>query len=154
MPHTSDLVPLVDGEVVVARDGDDGGHGHSGVGVGGDVRHRRVGQELHYHADVVLDCGEHHRRLRNNNVTRSTLQGLPVQQRIDYKVAVLTFKIRSISWAICKSAPRSRQIATPAPHHSVFLQARCPSCRPTSSVKALKASLRQSIKPKITPAFA
>ena len=26
----------------------------------------------------------------------------------------------SISWAICKSAPRSRQITMPAPHHSVF----------------------------------
>ena len=26
-----------------------------------------------------------------------------------------------ISWAICKSAPRSRQITTPAPHHSVFI---------------------------------
>jgi len=25
-----------------------------------------------------------------------------------------------ISWAICKSAPRPRQITTPAPHHSVF----------------------------------
>ena len=25
-----------------------------------------------------------------------------------------------ISWAICKSALRSRQITTPAPHHSVF----------------------------------
>jgi len=25
-----------------------------------------------------------------------------------------------ISWAICKSAPLSRQITTPAPHHSVF----------------------------------
>ena len=25
-----------------------------------------------------------------------------------------------ISWAICKSAPRSRQITTPAPHHLVF----------------------------------
>ena len=25
-----------------------------------------------------------------------------------------------ISWAICKSAPGSRQITTPAPHHSVF----------------------------------
>ena len=25
-----------------------------------------------------------------------------------------------ISWAICKSAPRSRQITTPASHHSVF----------------------------------
>jgi len=28
-----------------------------------------------------------------------------------------------ISWAISKSAPRSRQITTPVPHHSVFLQA-------------------------------
>ena len=44
-----------------------------------------------------------------------------------------------IRWAICKSAPRSRQITTPAPHHSVFLQAGCPSCRPTNRVKALKA---------------
>ena len=25
-----------------------------------------------------------------------------------------------ISWAICKSAPRSRQITTPAPHHSAW----------------------------------
>ena len=25
-----------------------------------------------------------------------------------------------ISWAVCKSAPRSKQITTPAPHHSVF----------------------------------
>ena len=45
----------------------------------------------------------------------------------------------SISWAICKSASRSRQITTPAPHHSSFLQAGCPSCRSTNSVKALKA---------------
>ena len=46
-----------------------------------------------------------------------------------------------ISWAICKSAPRSRQITISAPHHSVFLQYGCPSCRPTYSVKALKAWL-------------
>jgi len=32
-----------------------------------------------------------------------------------------------ISWAICKSAPRSRQITTPAPHHSVT----CNLCRRT-----------------------
>jgi len=44
-----------------------------------------------------------------------------------------------ISWAICKSALYSRQITTAAPHHSVFLQARCPSCHPANSVKALKA---------------
>jgi len=29
-----------------------------------------------------------------------------------------------------------------APHHSVFLQTGCPSCHPTNSVKALKATLR------------
>ena len=43
-----------------------------------------------------------------------------------------------ISWAIYKSAPSSRQITTPVPHHSVFLQAGCCFCRPTNSVKALK----------------
>ena len=44
-----------------------------------------------------------------------------------------------IGWAICKSASRSRQITMPAPHHSVFLQAGCPYCCPTNSVKAMKA---------------
>jgi len=44
-----------------------------------------------------------------------------------------------ISWAICKAAPRPRQITMPAPHHSVFLQAGYPSRRPTNSVRALKA---------------
>jgi len=31
-----------------------------------------------------------------------------------------TVSSSGISWAICKSAPRSRQITTPEPHHSVF----------------------------------
>jgi len=31
-----------------------------------------------------------------------------------------TVSCSGISWAICKSAPRSRPITTPAPHHSVF----------------------------------
>jgi len=42
-----------------------------------------------------------------------------------------------ISWAISKSASRSSQITMPVPHHLSFLRARCPSCRPTNSVKAL-----------------
>ena len=50
-----------------------------------------------------------------------------------------------IRWATCKSAPRSRQITTPAPHHSVFLQSGCPSCRPTNNVKALKAKGHKSV---------
>jgi len=45
-----------------------------------------------------------------------------------------------ISWAICKSAPCSRRTTTPASHHSYFLHAGCPSCRPTNSVKALKVT--------------
>jgi len=37
-----------------------------------------------------------------------------------------------ISWAICKSAPRSRQ--TPAPHHSVFYRLDAlPAAQPTAS---------------------
>ena len=39
-----------------------------------------------------------------------------------------------ISWAICKSAPRSRQITTPSPHHSVFYRPDAlPATQPTAS---------------------
>ena len=45
-----------------------------------------------------------------------------------------------IRWAICKSAPSSRQITTPAPHHSVFYRPDAlPAAEPTNTVKALKA---------------
>ena len=39
-----------------------------------------------------------------------------------------------ISWAICKSTPRSRQITMPAPHHSVFYRPDAlPATQPTVS---------------------
>jgi len=39
-----------------------------------------------------------------------------------------------ISWTVCKSAPRSRQITTPAPHHSVFYRPDAlPATQPTAS---------------------
>ena len=39
-----------------------------------------------------------------------------------------------ISWTICKSAPHSRQITTPAPHHSVFYRPDAlPAAQPTAS---------------------
>jgi len=39
-----------------------------------------------------------------------------------------------ISWATCKSAPRSRQITTPAPHNSVFYRPDAlPAAKPTAS---------------------
>jgi len=39
-----------------------------------------------------------------------------------------------ISWAICKSAPYSRQDTTPAPHRSVFYRPDAlPAAQPTAS---------------------
>jgi len=39
-----------------------------------------------------------------------------------------------ISWAICKSAPRPRQITTPAPNHSGFyMPDTLPATQPTAS---------------------
>jgi len=39
-----------------------------------------------------------------------------------------------ISWVVCKSAPRSRQITMPAPHHSVFYRPDAlPAAQPTVS---------------------
>ena len=39
-----------------------------------------------------------------------------------------------VSWAICKSAPRSRQITMPAPQHSVFYRPDAlPAAQPTVS---------------------
>ena len=47
----------------------------------------------------------------------------------------------SISWAICKSAPRSKTDNHASTPPLSFLQAGCPSCRPTNSVKALKLKI-------------
>jgi len=39
-----------------------------------------------------------------------------------------------ISWAVCKSAPRSKQMTMPAPHHSVFYRPDAlPAAQPTAS---------------------
>ena len=98
---------------------------------------RQVDSEMHTHT---------HTRLM------ALFPGLPrwagtrkVKTNLDFTEA----RDSGISWAICKSAPSSRQITMPAPHHSVFLQAGCPSCRPTNSVKALKAEIQTEFNPKI-----
>ena len=45
-----------------------------------------------------------------------------------------------ISWAVCKSAPRSRQITTPALHHSVFT-VRMPFVPPNQQRQSTKGRL-------------
>ena len=56
-----------------------------------------------------------------------------------------------ISWAICKSAPCSRQITTPAPHHSVFYRPDAlPAAQPTAS-KHWRHQNQKSNHGRITP---
>jgi len=53
-----------------------------------------------------------------------------------------------ISWAICKSTPRSRQTTMPAPHHSRFFKGRMPFLPPNQqrqSNEGNNQSISQSI---------
>ena len=58
-----------------------------------------------------------------------------------------------ISWVICKSAPRSRQITMPAPPPLSFLQAGCPSCRPAWRHKFVSDQLSQNLRDQSSPNF-
>ena len=58
--------------------------------------------------------------------------GKPVPERILLKQETVSGS--GINWAICKSASRSRQITTPASHHSVFYRLDAfPATQPTAS---------------------
>ena len=53
---------------------------------------------------------------------------------LDFYWSKETVSDSGISWAICNSAPRSRQITMPAPHHSVFYRPDAlPAAQPTAS---------------------
>jgi len=45
-----------------------------------------------------------------------------------------------ISWAVCKSAPRSTQTTTPAPDHSVFFTGRMPFLPPNQQHQSTEGS--------------
>jgi len=60
----------------------------------------------------------------------STRKGKPIWILLKQE----TVSSSGISWAICKSAPRPRQITMPAPHHSVFYRPYAlPASQPTVS---------------------
>ena len=53
-----------------------------------------------------------------------------------------TVSSSGINWAICKSAPRLRQITMPAPHHSVCYRSDAlPAAQPTASKHLRQLSL-------------
>jgi len=87
----------------------------------------------------------HFKKFNNNNNSHLTaLAFVRDYQKGKTNVDLLEQKIVSgsgISWATCKFAHCSRQITMPVLHHSVFLQAGCPSCHPTNSIRALKATI-------------
>ena len=90
---------------------------------------------------AAVECG---RRIeQTNTISLHTMQAVPIKRYTHTRLTALypglprsagTRKVKpmwillkqetvsgnGISWAICKSAPSSRQITTPAPHHSVF----------------------------------
>ena len=49
-----------------------------------------------------------------------------------------------ISWALCKFAPSSRQITTPAPHHSSFFTGRMPFLPPNQQRQSTEGKLNRS----------
>ena len=49
-----------------------------------------------------------------------------------------------VSWAICKSAPHSRQITTPAPHQSVFFTGRIPFLPPNQQRQSTEGRLHHT----------
>jgi len=61
--------------------------------------------------------------------------GEPVPEPIWILLKQETVCGSSISWDICKSAPRPRQITMPAPHYSVFYR---PDAFPATQPTALK----------------
>ena len=89
----------------------------------------------------VLPAGHTHEHPFNGPLSGTTRVSRYQKGKTNLDFTEATVSGSGICWAICKSAPRFRQITSPAPHHSVFLQAGCPSCSPTNSVKALKAIL-------------
>jgi len=52
-----------------------------------------------------------------------------------------------ISWAICKSAPRSRQITMPAPHHSSFFTGRMLFLPPNQQHQSTEGNLDTLVSP-------
>ena len=59
-----------------------------------------------------------HTHTFNGPLSRTTLVSRYQKSKTNLKQETVSGS--GIRWAICKSAPRSRQITMPAPHHSVF----------------------------------
>ena len=77
-------------------------------------------------------CGRPSDRGRLKNRTESEWASTRKVKPIWILLKQETVSGNSMSWVICKSAPSSRQITTPVPHHSVFYRPDAlPAAQPT-----------------------
>jgi len=81
--------------------------------VGRRGTHCRIVYQIHPTALLFLAVYTKHSRSQSTNV-HSALEEIWILLKQE------TVSGTVINWAICKSAPRSRQITMPAPYHSVF----------------------------------
>jgi len=131
-----------------------GWEGNRGSGVALAMRHRLqwrihllahgLDREMSTPPTLLVGCGALYVLLSQRTHTHTRLAalcpGLPrwVSTRKVKPIWILlkqeTVSSSGISWAVCKSAPRSRQITTPAPHHSGFYRPDAlPATQPTAS---------------------
>ena len=116
---------------------------HSGVRQTNDGTYGRTNRQFHrpcsaYYAGCVNECGTHTHPF--NGPFSGTTQVSRYQK--GKPIWILLKQDSEWQWhqlghmQVCTSLQTDNHANT---HHSVFLQAGCPSCRPTNSVKALKA---------------
>jgi len=92
---------------------------------------------------TLLACYAQHTHTHTHTRLTALFPGLPrwagtrKVKPISISLKQETVSGSGISWAICKSAPRSRQITTPAPHHFLRPNQQCQSTEGT----ALKAPI-------------
>jgi len=89
----------------------------------------------------ALPCSTHTHAQTHTHPFNGPLSGTTQVSRHTRKVKPIwilleqeTVSGSGISWAICRFAPHSRQITTPAPHHPVFYRLdTLPAAQPTAS---------------------
>ena len=99
--------------------------------------------ELHRCRPTVGYCGLHthtHTRLMALFPGLSGWAGTRKVKPIWILLKQETVSGSGISWAICKFAPRSRQITTPATHHSVFFTGRMPFLPPNQQCQSTEGN--------------
>jgi len=93
-----------------------------------------VGEKIHQFLSGIKKDAHTHTRLTALFLGLPGWAGTRKVKPIGILLKQETVSGSGISWAICKSAPRSKQMTMPSPHHSVFYRLDAlPAAQPTVS---------------------